>query len=1342
MDVKLNINFIIAIEKLSSVQLYSVCEYFELLDPNICSITDLEKDKSLRKQYGKQVIKLLEEKESTSQLQEESASKQAKIPKTRFCFDINNKFICLSTKVSPGSHNIVLPQVIKDQDTCFNSNIVGANSDNNIKSFKSDVMFIDCVSLLMQACVMTSIEDDDQPILIPWCFLSSTQLLIAAKLFGVTVNSLDISQHKGSLASYLKPLCASSEVFCSKGYSVNDFENILFAFQLSNIFHCNFAVIPENSNYTAVVSASTLPVDFGDKCLFFLDGTKRDTNFSRSLRSSGNHKGAKRKKVVSVGSTETFTTLQLNSVISHFCLDIPMAGRKNLKERVLMFLSSKVYQQQLISSPLERILYCFDGNSNYVCMFYELSAAEHEIVITNKQKEQYDLKVIIPDYDDLRKILLQSYLTQTEFVIELPWIALTRSQMLAISRDKSPGLNVKKVLASRNIPGLLSGILKQSSAYKDQFKDASKFDSCLTFGITIEEPLFSCDWGLNDSAEGYKEVSKYRKLFGKKIVAKESKVATSARTPQEATNPEAENPEESKPDMTTDEANIDRPVTPVVNSHSNNKSTETSNLIAPSCHDKIAENVMSKPDHVDNQYTKECSNNISSNVSASESSINSSSESDESSYKDSVSEVEESMEDITSETLCSENEFCKSIVITNMSNNSTESKYQSCITTPTSDLEDPMSLFQVGSNESNQEIARSLQKDKHEVSDPQSDTIFHSKSQMIMTEDSEISLSTPLIIKSNLADASVNAGHTPSIPSHLSSTPKREDLNAELQHNVKASDISSNTSQVIAATCHRKLDLSICDKCSDEVQSEDILECYICCLKTHFSCYDQKKNGKPVANSYYNVASKHLPNHKWFCNDCIDLPKETILQQRFSKSDNIADKPFLDPNLLQCKPDSSNKTKSMLTSVDMERNNGDLNMAHGNSCTLPEHPGTLEKIWSAIEAIQESQGKLGSKMTKLEHHAEHWASSNSLSKVDKKVIKALQSNTEILNDTLGSLSKVQGINEEICCTKSILIDVKDQVTTALRLVTELTKSNCDTKEQKNSPDTYKQVKESHLFSSIAQHHDHSSSQHLISKNQVVKPTVEPRKTIVISKDLDKSLAKGSSRIRSAFNQHFKNVRIENCFVSKGGSVFIELSSEEDALSVQKAWKKEFFSESTVNNASTTCTLFAALQNSVLLKGISLDIPDNELLSAVESQFPGAQARRFVKRDGTKLTTFKVDFHQLAHKQVALNNGIDFDHRKMAVEDFIPRQRVIQCYNCFKFGHVAKLCNQLHPTCQVCAGNHSQDDCHQQSFKCRNCQSSNHFATSKDCPAFMEAITSIKRYNSHNGRTSTTSHHDL
>lgn len=63
--------------------------------------------------------------------------------------------------------------------------------------------------------------------------------------------------------------------------------------------------------------------------------------------------------------------------------------------------------------------------------------------------------------------------------------------------------------------------------------------------------------------------------------------------------------------------------------------------------------------------------------------------------------------------------------------------------------------------------------------------------------------------------------------------------------------------------------------------------------------------------------------------------------------------------------------------------------------------------------------------------------------------------------------------------------------------------------------------------------------------------------------------------------------------------------------------------------------------------------------------------------------------------------VNIGWKRCVVEEHI---RILQCYNCFKFGHFAKDCQQNEPTCPNCSGPHKKDKCDKSvnEFRCSNC----------------------------------------
>ena len=93
--------------------------------------------------------------------------------------------------------------------------------------------------------------------------------------------------------------------------------------------------------------------------------------------------------------------------------------------------------------------------------------------------------------------------------------------------------------------------------------------------------------------------------------------------------------------------------------------------------------------------------------------------------------------------------------------------------------------------------------------------------------------------------------------------------------------------------------------------------------------------------------------------------------------------------------------------------------------------------------------------------------------------------------------------------------------------------------------------------------------------------------------------------------------------------------------------------------------------------------------------------------------------------LAIKNGIAIEGRLLRAQRF--RSLPTQCYNCYRFGHIARHCKS-HPTCGRCAGTHTTSacscpsenacadvaQCNHTPPKCALCKGP-HGATSRDCP---------------------------
>lgn len=86
--------------------------------------------------------------------------------------------------------------------------------------------------------------------------------------------------------------------------------------------------------------------------------------------------------------------------------------------------------------------------------------------------------------------------------------------------------------------------------------------------------------------------------------------------------------------------------------------------------------------------------------------------------------------------------------------------------------------------------------------------------------------------------------------------------------------------------------------------------------------------------------------------------------------------------------------------------------------------------------------------------------------------------------------------------------------------------------------------------------------------------------------------------------------------------------------------------------------------------------------------------------------------------------------------YIDHLNVIQCYRCWRFGHMAKDCRKRENTCSKCAGDHKFNDCTSDEETCVNCRFASqvlripnidyrHTAASKKCEAYKRVCEQLR-----------------
>lgn len=87
--------------------------------------------------------------------------------------------------------------------------------------------------------------------------------------------------------------------------------------------------------------------------------------------------------------------------------------------------------------------------------------------------------------------------------------------------------------------------------------------------------------------------------------------------------------------------------------------------------------------------------------------------------------------------------------------------------------------------------------------------------------------------------------------------------------------------------------------------------------------------------------------------------------------------------------------------------------------------------------------------------------------------------------------------------------------------------------------------------------------------------------------------------------------------------------------------------------------------------------------------------------------------------------------------FINHINIIQCYQCWKFGHFAKNCKKVESTCPRCSGKHRSNECTSDEEACVNCKYAaevlripnidyHHTAISKKCVAYKRIYEQLEQ----------------
>ena len=130
----------------------------------------------------------------------------------------------------------------------------------------------------------------------------------------------------------------------------------------------------------------------------------------------------------------------------------------------------------------------------------------------------------------------------------------------------------------------------------------------------------------------------------------------------------------------------------------------------------------------------------------------------------------------------------------------------------------------------------------------------------------------------------------------------------------------------------------------------------------------------------------------------------------------------------------------------------------------------------------------------------------------------------------------------------------------------------------------------------------------------------------------------------------------------------------------------------------------------VISNVPMDLSDEEIKEALTGQHVSFVKRMPYRSDKGVAPSRSV---LLCFKSTILPAVVDIGYLRFRTRDYVPPTK--RCYNCNRYGHLAKACRSAH-RCTKCGGRHAYEDCATERPKCVNCGGT-HSAGYAGCPRY-------------------------
>lgn len=196
-----------------------------------------------------------------------------------------------------------------------------------------------------------------------------------------------------------------------------------------------------------------------------------------------------------------------------------------------------------------------------------------------------------------------------------------------------------------------------------------------------------------------------------------------------------------------------------------------------------------------------------------------------------------------------------------------------------------------------------------------------------------------------------------------------------------------------------------------------------------------------------------------------------------------------------------------------------------------------------------------------------------------------------------------------------------------------------------------------------------------------------------------------------------NLQVKLLEVTTVGRNRIKVEVQDSIAANQLVTHSVFPKHKLIAYVPTHCT-----QRKGVVRGVDTSFSEQFVLANIKSNVTVLSVKRLTRMvddndNKGKLKEVPRQMLVLTFKGLTLPDYVIISRVRCPVEAHVAP--VIQCYNCLRYGHVKSQCKS-HKRCKECGTEHSEENaCDESKKRCIYCQSPDHSATSKNCPAYQK-----------------------